>query len=441
MGLFKYILLGTLALSFSISTTPLYAKKFETKKKDENEIRWEMHRSVTKIFDIKFPKKYKYKIFPFQFNNDTIAYSKEIIGSLDNKTKATKDKSLMVKAVQTFGSPLSYRDAEQILNATVRKYSMSAKELGGEILINENKKYDGFLGRNIYISYLNDGKKFGLRIKVYLTDYSKVEQILSGPASSMYSYRSDDFFNSLVLHSGRVKQENPLGVGWVKYPSKSNIFTAVLPPKNSNYTPNPPNFTIKDNVEVMNFVINDPVLQNNVRYNIYSYKGVSDFSYESVKSALFAKHVSKFVKDADLDSLKTENKTYKKYKSMKTKLIVTPTKKYPNITTIYLEARYNGDILVIQEFLCGRKHTNSGLNETLFSLMEFHPKKYELYEEGDNGDNKEPELEPELESKTETTSEIKTTPEPENVGAEGAKEGAENENTNTNTKEPASNDK
>ncbi len=350
------------------------------KEKKEKKIKWEIHKSITNIFETKFPKKYKYKIFPFQFNDDTVAFTLEITSSLDEVGSKKKEKSILVKAMQTFGDELTYMDVKNALERESNKYKQAAKIMGGKLLVNEYIKHEGFLGKKFYISYTDNGKKYGLRVVVYITNYSKVEQVLSGPKSIIYSYRSDDFFDSIKLYDGITKKKNPLSVGWVDYTSKNNIFTAVLPPKNSDYTPILPKFTATPKRETMGFKIIDPVIRESVKYNIYSYKNSEILSSKQIKSILSSAHISKFVKNASPSNLKTENTVFDGVTTMRTRLIITPTEDYPNVTTIFFEVRYKGDTLVVQELLTGKAHANSGLNKTLFSLMKFHPEKYKAVE-------------------------------------------------------------
>ncbi len=350
------------------------------KKKKDDKIHWEIHKSITNIFETKFPKKYKYKVFPFQFNKDTVAFTLEIVASLDENKSQKKEKSILVKALQTFGEELSYREVKESLEREVYKYEQAAKAMGGKLITNKDVKHDGFLGKNFHISYKSKGVKQNLRIAVYMTNYSKVEQVLSGPANTMFSYKSEEFFNSMELHDGITKKENPIGVGWVDYTSKNNIFTAVLPPKNSDYTPVLPKFSANPKRGKMRFQIYDPVRMKNVQYNIYSYKNNKKFSNKQIQSILFSGHISKFVKNAGADNLKTENTVVDGVTTMRTKLIITPTEELPDITTVFFEAKYKGNILVIQEFLSGNAHANSKLNRTLFSLMKFHPEKYKAVE-------------------------------------------------------------
>ncbi len=353
--------------------------KSENEKKD-NKVKWEIHKSITEVFDVKFPKKYKYKIFPFQFNNDTIAFALEITASLDNKDAKVKEKSALIKVTQTFGDELTYRNVKNILNSETEKYKQAAKSMNGKLVINEEMKHNGFLGKKFYITYKSRGKKFGLRVMVYMTNYSKIEQVLTGPIESMYSYRSDDFFDTIKLYDGRFKKENPIGVGWIDYTSKNNIFTAVLPPKNSDFTPFAPKFFAKPKREIMEFEILDPVINKKVKYNIYSYKNNKPLTLKHVKKILFSKHISKFIENASADNLKTNNTVLDGVTTMKTKLIISPTEKYPDVNSIFFEAKFKGDTLVIQELLTNNAHANSGLDRTLFSLMKFHPEKYKAVE-------------------------------------------------------------
>ncbi len=350
------------------------------KEKDENKVKWEMHKSITKIFDAKFPQKYKYKIFPFQYNNNTVAFTSEITSSLDDYDVKNKEKSILIKSLQTFGGELTYWDVKNALDREAAKYKQAAEAMDGKLLINEDVKHNGFLGKIFYIAYKSKGKKYGLRVAVYMTNYSRVEQVLVGPRSTMYSYRADDFFDSIILYDGITRKENPIGVGWVEYPSENNIFTAVLPPKNSDYTPELPKFTTTPKRGIMSFRIKDPVIEKSAYYNIYTYKSDRKFSIKQINKILFSGHIAKFVENAGANNLKTDNTILDGVTTMKTKLIITPTKSFPDITTVFFEVKFKGNILMIQEVLLSNAHANSKLNKTLFSLVKFHPEKYKAVE-------------------------------------------------------------
>lgn len=349
----------------------------ENLKKDAEKIQWRLHKSITGVFETKFPQKYKYKIFPFQFNENTFASSAEIISALDGNVESTREKSLLIKVTQTFGSELTYKEMKAVLERSARRYVLSAKSIGGAVLTNKDIQYKGFFGKDIYISYKIKDEKYGLRIRLYMTNFSKVEQVLSGPSHTMYSYRSDDFFDTIVLYDGiTTKPDIPMGYGWIDHTSKHNVFTVKLPPQNKDYTPFPPKFTTEKQSESMRLIIVDPVTEVRVKYNVYSYKSDRKYSYSSVKALIFSKHVTQFVRNVSSDSLNMKSMTIDGMDAMRTKLVITPTDKHPGITTIVIEAQYKDNILVIQEFLSGKKHTQSNMDKTFFSLLKFHPEKY-----------------------------------------------------------------
>lgn len=339
---------------------------------------WEFHQSVTNSFDVKFPQKYKYNIFPFMYNPGKIAFSTQILSTLDGGP-TDQDKSILVKSVQTFGAALTQRQVQKILERDVLKYKAAARGFGGEILANEDFIHKGFNGKNIYITYQKNNQKYGIRIRLYVTDYTKIEQVLTGQATTMYSFRADDFFDSLMPREGIMSYngDDPIGTGWIAYSSPRNLFTSFLPPKNADYTPSLPAFHTEKQRGAMRFEIVDPVLRESAYYNIYSYKLSKAVSYNRAKSLLFSNHVSRFVSNASINSLETDNSVGDNdVNVMKTRLVITPITRYPHVSVITYEVNYVGDTIIIKEFLSNTSHSLSGLHNTLFNLTMFHPEKY-----------------------------------------------------------------
>ncbi len=400
-----------LILLFSFVPVVAHAQ-FQEDKEDKEEMKWERFESATGVFATKFPKLYIYKIFPFRYNKTDVAFSTEIVSSLDGGS-ATKDKSIMIRAVQTFGDEITSGEAKKILESEARRYAHSVRSIKGKVLANEEVKYNDFLGRRLYITYLENGIKYGMRIRIYITDYSKIEQVLTGPARTMYSYRSDDFFNSIKLFDGMNQLEEPveLGGGWINYTSKNNIFSVKLPPKNSDYSPALPAFKASRTSESMNFEFHDPVRNQKVIYGAYSYKIGQKATYENAKNILFANHITRFVRNASIDSLKTENDIIDGVNIMSTKLIITPPRKLPYINTVFLEVRYQGDTIVVQEILTSAGHARSELPKLLLESIGFHPEKYaraskkKVKKSDDAGNNEETEEEEEEEEEDATPKE------------------------------------
>ncbi len=344
---------------------------------DTNEVKWERFESVTGVFTAKFPQKYKYKIFPFRFNKDTVAFSGEILSTLDGQ-KDSNEKSILIKVVQTFGDPLTSKEIKKKLNDEAQKYVQSIKSIGGTVLTNEDYVHNGIKAKRFYITYMDNGEKFGMRMIIYMTDYSKIEQVLSGPAKTMYSYRSDDFFSSIKLHDGItvLDEPAPFARGWNEVTSKNNVFTVKLPPKNPDYTPNPPTLKASKKKEYLFFEFIDPVRDESMFYSVYSYRLKKKATYELTKNILFSSHITKFVKNASIDHLKVENSIIEDTNVMSTKIVVPPPAKFPYINTILLEARYKNNTIVIQEIMTTAGHARSGLPKNLMATLKFHPEKY-----------------------------------------------------------------
>ena len=385
--LILFLIIACNPYSSSADTPPEYnysevvrIQEAEQKARQEK-ANWGPISSATEIFETKFPKEYKYKVFPFQFNDDTIAFSTELVSTLGGGGSGGKEKTILIKAVQTFGSELAVNTVKSILNREAEKYIKTAEQNGGAVINNEDITHKGFLGKNIYIAYKDGINKYGLRIFIYMTNFAKVEQVISGPSNTMYSYRSDDFFKSIILKDGRVKKENPIGVGWIDYTSKHNVFTAVLPPIQSDYTPKPPSFSTDGPNETMIYRINDPVLDQDVIYQVFTYHRSSPFTRDDMINVLFSGHIAKYIKNAKRSDLAAEEKTLEDgTKLIRTKVVMSPLENIPHINTLLIEIRYKGNSLIAQEFLCGPKHASSGLHKTLFSQLKFHPEKFKIAE-------------------------------------------------------------
>ncbi len=376
--LFLFLLLG---LSILCIEPPCAKAQFEIDaelEKQRKKEEWEHHLSLSGVFETKFPQKYKYKLYPFRYNNDHIAFSAEILASLDG-SKENNDKSILIKAVQTFGDSLSLRRAKIILNQEAAKYVRSAKKIGGAVLVNEDIKHHDFPGKRVYYTYFDGDIKYGMRIRIYMTDYAKVEQVLTAPANVMYSYRSDDFFDSLKLFDGITKLEEPkdFAKGWNTHTSNNKAFSVKLPPVNSDYTPNPPKFIITPTKETMYFRIIDPVIGETVFYNIYSYKLKKQISYDLAKRLLFSQHVKKYVENASIESLDTKSSINNHIYDMSARLIIAPPNNRPYLSSLFLKMRYAGDSAIVQEIVSSANHTASGLPDLLLNeTLTYHPEKY-----------------------------------------------------------------
>lgn len=372
----KYFFFAVFVTLFTLCP-PLQAKEDVSQEKPIS--LWNRHVSLSGIFKTKFPRDYKYNIFPFRFNNRKTAFSVEIVADTPDNHEAHNG-NLMIHASQTFGGEISLRMAQHILDREARRYVRMAKKINGTILTNKDIQHAGFLGKDIYIIYEENGVKQGFRARLYMTNYALIEQLLADSAHRLYSYQFDDFFNSFKPFDGITTLDEPeeFGNGWVDYPSKNNIFSIKLPPQNSDYTPDLPVFEASPTKESMQFKFVDPVLKHNLYYNVYTYKSDHDISYVLAKQLLYTNHVKKYVENATINDLKTSHTFNDNNGSieMNARLIITPPEGRPYLTNLLLNVRYKDDTLLIQEILTSANHAQSGLPLLLRNSLVFHPERY-----------------------------------------------------------------
>jgi len=201
-------------MGFSVFSTSVAVAQFEIQKNQEDEVRWGLHDSITDAFTAKFPNKYKYKIFPFKYNQNSVAFSGEIISTLDGGIPGKND-NIVIKVTHSFGGELNAAAINKSIDVETAKQKRLAKRLEGILITNQRLKHKGFIAHDYYITYSNGSSRYGLRTRVIYTSHAKIEQIITGNASGLYSYKAEDFFNSLQPKDGIViEEETDLGFGW-----------------------------------------------------------------------------------------------------------------------------------------------------------------------------------------------------------------------------------
>ncbi|MGH1455744.1 MAG: hypothetical protein ACRBDI_03095 [Alphaproteobacteria bacterium] len=346
---------------------------------EENAIVWERHESITGSYETKFPQKYKYNVFPFQYNDSNVAYSAEIFADLEQGENEAEGKTAFIRSVSTLGNELSANRAEKALNSAVERYVFLAKNLKATIIENEEIEHNGFLGRQLYITYVDkdssvDGKT-ALRITILMTNYTLIEQVVTGPAIGMYSYKADDFFKSIKLQDGIAKSTTPIGTGWIDIPSKNNTFTIKVPPKNKDYTPFDPVVQSSKTRDRVYYKIKDPITGSVLHYIATSYKLKSKPNKNTINSILTKYHLSKFI-DSGLTKLSMKSNENNGVMTMETSVIISPIMSLPYISKLFYEVQIKDNVVLVKEFFSGAYHNDSGIDRTFFKLTEFHPEKY-----------------------------------------------------------------
>ena len=99
-------------------------------------------------------------------------------------------------------------------------------------------------------------------------------------------------------------------------------------------------------------------------------------NYTIAKRILFSQHVKKYVRTASIDGFKTDGIAGKQTNIINARLIISPPKSKPYLTTLLLNGQYKDNIVVVQEILSSTNHAKSKLPLLLQNSLKFHPEQY-----------------------------------------------------------------
>ena len=342
---------------------------------DSDKVTWEYHKSITGAFDVRFPSKYKIKSIPLRMDGTSVVFRSEIVASTGS---GDHQKVFVVKVDQTLSSRLKAKVVKKLLDIDLYKYKKSAQNAGGVLVANEELKIDGFLGRELYITYGDGNKKQGIRVKIMYTDISRVEMVLTGPASSMYAFKSNNFFESLKLYDGPGRIDGEPGENWVDYESPLGIFTLKLPGKDNTFMKGPPRFTHDGIKEKGRVIFVDPLLGYKSVFNFFGYKVNEKLNFDKVKALLMSGHIAPYATNIRLEDLNIDTSTAEdgSHGIITTVVRMRALDKYPYINTIFYKVLFNDNGVVVLEYMAAHDYMSTPLPKTVMSLVQFHPEKF-----------------------------------------------------------------
>lgn len=370
------------ALIAPINATAATAQKKSDKQDKEvlNEVTWELYSSDSAIYTVRFPEEYKYRLYPIMLTDSSAIYSEEVVATVTSPIDPTDVKDYLVRLDQSFGAPINSTVAKELLAEEEKKYISFARQNNGSLVTNENIEINGFLGKDFYITYtetkMDETNKRALRIRVMLTDTAKVQMVLSGGSTGMYSYQSDNFFSSLRLTDGYGKASKKQKKDWKSFAAPNNLFTMVIPPKNLDYRPQSPKYKLSKRVSSAHVTFTDPVVGKKTFYNVYAYKIGTPVNEKLVKKILFGQHLAKFVQGAMEDSLNLNIADKDGYKVASTQIIIEPKEDIPYVDAIMLRAYFKGDVVVVQEMAGTQGHALGDFSKSIMDSLLFHPEKF-----------------------------------------------------------------
>jgi len=337
---------------------------------------WEFHRSISGAFEVRFPKKYKQKIRTLRQTKNNVIYRNEYIAEIGNDPERYKNLLYVIKVEQTIGLPLSFKTIKRIVEAKTNEYVTGMQKNGAVLRSIKKIDQNGAFGKELFFTYEENGIDMGFRVKMVHSDVSRIEQVLTGPTEQIYSYRSNDFFESLKIFDGYSTKPGDFEKEWEKHTSPRNIYTVLTPPKNDFFNFGPFEFKKSKKVEKGEMTFKDPLLNNRTYYSTFGYKMDKPFNERNIKSFLFRNHMSKYGANfASTDKLNFNVKKYKDRIIVTAGLSVIPPKSRPYANTVYFHGTFKGQYALIQE-LEGNKNTiMAPFMMSLLSLVDLHPER------------------------------------------------------------------
>lgn len=378
---------------------------------------WELHTSETGIFKVRFPKSYRYKTYPLRLGDKEIAHAQELIAVTESELMEDQKKTYLIKLDQTFGNPLKTFEIKEMLEEETNKYKLTSKALGGTLISSKDIEHFKFIGKEFYLTYSDKvskkkkKEKMAMRVRVIYTDTAKIQMVLDGPSASMYSFRSNDFFESIRPVDGYLQKPGKLEQGWKKFSDPHSIFSIVIPPRHPDYRPDKPKYKAGQRTSSTQVVFTDNIVSQKIFYNAYSYRLDQPANAKIAKKILFSRHVSKYAGAANEDSLQVDSSTEGKVGIIKTQLVIQSQKAMPYLNSILMQVTFKDNFVVVQEVAGSAGHALGKFGKALTATMKFHPQNFKLYDPA-NFKPKRKEAEKQKESASGDVQKGKKTPEP-----------------------------
>jgi hypothetical protein len=333
---------------------------------------WVAYKNEDQLFEVRVPAGYENTQSKILIGNNTSAFSDSISATVKSDKKNSPDKVYAVDFFQTLGAGLTEEEVEATLEALVIQHLNKYVKFGGSIV--ERSTYSNSTGLRVgdlYITY--DDPEHGpshTRTRIYLSSVSKAQQTVTGSESTMFSYRSQDFFNSMSIYDGYAHDQGTIKDTWTPHTSPFNVFTAYFPETRGSYTPNPPTIQNGERSEVIGFKFFDPFLEKTLTYNVYSHQFNIDLHEGYIAQILQKFHLQK-------NKIIFRNSSFKQTANnvLEAFFPVKPTEKNNYATFGRLIAQYKGKHLLVHEIYGTETLVISNFIGNAVDAVEFHPER------------------------------------------------------------------
>lgn len=203
---------------------------------------WRTYEAPNGLFVARFPAEADFVSHTIRNSEETVLNSGELVAIVDQRPFKNAVKSYIVKFDQTIGQPFTLNEIKAYISSAIEDYVAYYGALNGTI---KNKTIiedeDGYITGEIDIKYEDeDMGAQGVNVRIKMSDYTKYEQIISGPDHIMYALEAKNFFSTFKMNYGQTKLNKSFSEDWVAHEAPSGLFTILLPESGNIFAPYPP---------------------------------------------------------------------------------------------------------------------------------------------------------------------------------------------------------
>jgi hypothetical protein len=335
---------------------------------------WTMFKSETGLFESVFPEEnFKNDMASLRMNKSVLVFYGSTTSVIDQRPYKEEIKTHTISLRQTLGTPFTDEERGTLIRQALNEFTTHYKAMKGKVIeIKDDVWQSGFPGGEIYMSY--EDPEFGpqyVRARIFVTDVTKIMQVLNAPSSAMNTYKTRDYFNSLILHEGYAYEDGKMMDSWKNIDSPLGIFSLNLPPKAFPYVPEDAKIESGSTAERIFIRFFDPIWNQNIIYNVHGYILDRDLSYDNVIELLQQRHVLKH-------RFKGDKVAFRRLMNGKIPVVeasykMTPPEGYEYVTNVRLRAQFYKNYVMVNEVMASDRLLDSPIINVLLLQGTFHP--------------------------------------------------------------------
>lgn len=330
--------------------------------------------SPSGVFSAVFPAPYQQKLTRLSLGPGRDVQAEEAAAVIDQRPYQPSLKTYAIRAAQTIGPPLTPEEQTAYLQRDIAAFEAQARKLGGAV--HEKKQSNDRRSPGMVLAYAYNDPALGVQIvkaRMIAGDRFIIQQIVTGNQETAESFKTRDFFQSLILQEdGRPSRQTGKAAAWKPVLAPNGFFTVRVPETSEAFFPQTPVFKSNQTNDLVALSFNDPVRRQALLMNVYGYRVDRDIDFKAAQEVLAQNHIArqgaaiagiKFQKDFD----------EAKHSRLQTAYAIAPPAGYPYMTGARLRGVFDGREMMVTELLGPPALVNSGFADFLLTQAAFKP--------------------------------------------------------------------